>query len=66
VFRIWSFKLTAKLIPTHARKKKLSDREAELIKHREVMESWHKVYQVVETYRIAHAFNRQTTTDQYM
>lgn len=63
VFRVWNFKLTASLIPTPARKKKLADRQEDAIKHREVKASWHKVYKVVETYRVAHAFNRQTTTE---
>ncbi|KAH8548886.1 plasma-membrane proton-efflux P-type ATPase [Umbelopsis sp. PMI_123] len=61
IFRVWNFKLTAYLFPSPARKRKLQARQEDYIKHKAVKESWSKVYNVVETYRVAHAFNRQTS-----
>ncbi|KAJ2955683.1 hypothetical protein NQZ79_g8349 [Umbelopsis isabellina] len=56
VFKNWSFALTARLLPTAARRKKLRLRMEEREKYLAVKYSWHKVYHVVEAHRIARAF----------
>jgi hypothetical protein len=58
VFRYWDFALTARLFPTPARKRKLAERLENRRKHLLIKESWHKVYKVVEAYRIATAFQK--------
>lgn len=58
VFRHWNFALTARLFPTPYRKRKLAERTDERQKHIAIKASWHKVYHVVEAYRIATAFQK--------
>jgi hypothetical protein len=59
IFRVWSFKLTAKLWPSVARKGSLRKRELEAKKLEETAASWHKFGKVVEMHRVAAAFSNQ-------
>ncbi|RUS32166.1 hypothetical protein BC938DRAFT_476125 [Jimgerdemannia flammicorona] len=48
IFKYWNFELTAKLVPTPARKAKLAARKAEATQHERVMGNWKKAQKIAK------------------
>ncbi|KAI9272103.1 plasma-membrane proton-efflux P-type ATPase [Helicostylum pulchrum] len=56
IFRSWSFEMTAKIVPTRARKNKLASRKEIMARHIETQAAWKKLSIPVEANAIAAAF----------
>ncbi|KAG2234501.1 hypothetical protein INT48_004880 [Thamnidium elegans] len=56
IFRCWSFEMTAKVVPTRARKNKLASRKEIMARHIETQAAWKKLSIPVEANAIAAAF----------
>ncbi|CAO3620652.1 unnamed protein product [Mucor hiemalis] len=56
IFRCWSFEMTAKCVPTKARRTKLADRKELYAKGIETKSAWEKISIPVEAHSIATAF----------
>ncbi|KAI9223150.1 H(+)-ATPase [Blastocladiella britannica] len=56
IFRIWSFELTAKMLPTKFRTDKLAARKADAIRHERVTRNWNKVKASMKLFKVIVAF----------
>ncbi|OZJ01961.1 hypothetical protein BZG36_05130 [Bifiguratus adelaidae] len=67
IFRIWDFRLTAKLWPTPGRKAKQANRDADHARYLAVMDSWRKAHQLaltVKTLEALRSANQKHTLEQ--